>query len=47
MQLVLVLVGQQRVKLHDPQHDVGKEQFISNGRAMSFILLIKDSAKPF
>ena len=47
MQLVVVGLGQQRAELRDPQHDEGNLQFINTGLAVSLILLINDSAKPF
>jgi hypothetical protein len=43
MQLVIVGLGRQRAELHD----VGNLQFINKGLAMSLILLINNSAKPF
>ena len=43
MLLVVVGLGQQRAELRDPSN----LQFINIGLAMSLILLINDSAKPF
>ena len=47
MQLFAIELSLQRVRLHDPQYEVGRLQFCSKGLAMSLILLIRDSAKPF
>jgi hypothetical protein len=46
MQLDAIGSSLQRVRLHDPQQDVGRLQFYSNDLAISFTLLRRDSAKP-